>query len=96
MAKVTIIKNGEKVVIDTENGDQTFLEICRENDIEMESACGGNGVCTTCLINVNVGKENISSYTDQEEFMLANADDLSMRLGCQCKPEGDCEFELAY
>lgn len=96
MAKVTIIKNGKEITLDLDSTDQTMLEICKENDIEMENACGGNGVCTTCLVNVTEGAENMSEYTEQEDFMLGNSDDPSMRLGCQCKPGGDCTVELAY
>ena len=96
MAKVTIIKNGKELVVDVEGTDKTILDICEENDIEVEKACGGNRVCTTCLINVSEGAENLSEYSQQEDFMLGNADDASMRLGCQCRPSGDCTVELAY
>ena len=41
----------EKFDIDCPCGEQTFLEICQDNDIEMDNACGGNGVGTTCSIN---------------------------------------------
>mgnify|MGYP001251674854 CR=1 FL=1 len=92
--KVTINKNGEQFDIDCPCGEKTFLEICEENDIEMDNACGGNGVCTTCLIKVSEGEDALSPHTDNEEMMGFDPDNNTYRLGCQCKPTGNCSVEL--
>jgi ferredoxin len=62
----------------------------------MDSACGGNGVCTTCLVKVVEGAENLGPVTEKEEIMGMDADNPEYRLGCQCCVSGDCEVELAY
>jgi len=95
MAKVTIVKNGKTYEVESD-GTLTLLELCNENDIEMEQACGGNGVCTTCLVEVKEGAENLSEITDREEMMGMDPEDPKQRLGCQCKANGDCTVELAY
>jgi len=95
MAKVVIVKNGKKYEVESD-GTLTLLELCNENGIEMEQACGGNGVCTTCMVEVHEGAENMNDVTDREEMMGMDADNPTQRLGCQCTPTGDCEVELAY
>jgi ferredoxin len=96
MAKITYIKNGKKIEIESPSTGQSLLEIAQENLIEMDSACGGNGVCTTCLVKVVEGAENLGSVTEKEEIMGMDADNPEYRLGCQCSVNGDCCVELAY
>lgn len=53
-----------------------------------------NGLCGTCLININSGMEHLSEKTEQEEFTLeARSADDDQRLSCQCKVLGDVHFE---
>jgi len=96
MVKITYIKNGSKIEIETDSKDQSLLAVAQENAIEMDSACGGNGVCTTCLVKVVDGAENLTPVTDKEEIMGMDADNPEYRLGCQCNANGDCTVELAY
>jgi len=96
MPKVTYIKNGKKIEIDTDKEDQSLLDLALANDIDMEHACGGNGICTTCMVKVHQGEEVLGEMTEREEIMGMDPDDMSLRLGCQCQIGGDCEVELAY
>lgn len=96
MSKITYIKNGKNIEIESANTGQSLLEIAQENCVEMDSACGGNGVCTTCLVKVVDGAENLGSVTEKEEIMGMDADNPEYRLGCQCEVSGDCTVELAY
>ena len=92
--KVTIKQGGNKFDIVSSCEEKTFMEICQDNDIPMDNACGGNGVCTTCLIKVEDGLENLSPHTENEEMMGFDPDNNTYRLGCQSKPTGDCSVEL--
>lgn len=96
MVKITYIKNGNPIKIETESNEQSLLEIAQENMVEMDSACGGNGVCTTCLVKVVDGAENLTPVTDKEEVMGMDPENPEYRLGCQCSTNGDCTVELAY
>ena len=63
----------------------------------MDQACGGNGVCTTCMIKVNSGVENLSPMTEKEEMMGLDPENPEVRLGCQCMLNGgECDAEIAF
>jgi adenylate cyclase len=91
MPRVTYIINGQETVIDAPEGE-TILKIALDNGIPMESACGGNGFCTTCLCNVQEGMNNLSPRNDREENM--GVTDGPERLGCQAKVQGDVTVEV--
>ncbi len=94
---VTMKKDGKAVKIEGCKSDATLLEIAMENGIQMDHACGGNGACTTCMVKVHEGAENLSEITEREEMMGMNSDHPEYRLGCQCSPKnGDVDVELMY
>lgn len=71
----------------------SFREVAQEQDLGIPFGCE-NGICSTCLIHIGKGMENLSEKTEQEEFTLdARGADETMRLACQCKVNGDVEFE---
>ena len=96
MVKVTYIKNGQPIEIETDSTGQSLLEVAQENAVEMDSACGGNGVSTTCLIKVIEGTDSLGAVTEKEEIMGMDPTNPEYRLGCQCSVNGDCCVELAY
>jgi ferredoxin len=94
---VNMTKNGEKTEIKGCRKDATLLEIAQKNGVQMDNACGGNGACTTCMVKVHAGAENLSEITDREEMMGMSDETPEYRLGCQCTPEGgDVDVELMY
>jgi ferredoxin len=74
MAKI-ILDNQEREI---GNGDHIKPK-CKEMGIEF--GCE-NGICSTCLITVKEGMENLSERTQAEEDM--GLED-NMRLACQCR-----------
>ena len=42
-----------------------------------------DGICGTCMLEVEEGMENLSEKNDKEMDLVG--DDKKMRLGCQCK-----------
>ena len=71
----------------------SLREVAQENGLGIAFGCE-NGICSTCLIQIKSGAENLSERTDQEEFTLeARGADDDMRLACQCTVNGDVEFE---
>ena len=91
MPKITYHFNGTSETIDAETGE-TILKIALDSGIPMESACGGNGFCTTCMCNVKKGMENLSPRNDREENMGVVDD--PQRLSCQSQILGDVEVEV--
>jgi len=62
-----------------------IAEVCEEAGVPF--ACT-EGVCGTCVIEVEEGMENLSEFTQEEEDFLGELD--SERLACQCKIKGGC------
>ena len=96
MANVKITKDGSTSTVQVTDKEQNLLDLAQENGIQIDNACGGNGVCTTCMVQVQSGGENLSPVTDAEEMM--GMDDGETRLACQTcvTGEGDVEVEAAF
>jgi len=93
MPKVTFITSDDKsTTIEAKEG-QNLLSIAEENDIPMRGACGGNGTCGTCMVEVEKNKENLSAMTEEEKQMML-PEDGSSRLGCKAEVEGDVTVRL--
>lgn len=76
MAKLIFNEENE---VDIEDGSP-IKEICEEEGLPF--ACE-EGVCGTCVIEVEEGMENLSEFTEEEEDFLGEMD--TERLACQCK-----------
>jgi ferredoxin len=81
MAK--LIVNGEDE-IEIADG-QPIKDACEEAGIPF--ACE-EGICGTCVIEVEEGMENLSDFTEEEEDFIG--DEGAERLACQCKIKGGC------
>ena len=74
MAKI-ITEDVEKEV---EDGSE-MREPCEELGVPFSCT---EGICGTCMIDIEEGQENLSELTPQEEDMGMSKD---KRLACQCK-----------
>ena len=68
---------------------RTLLELCLEEGIDMEAACGGFAACNTCRVRVVEGA--LSPKDEVEDPFLDRPD---QRLGCQAFVIGDVVLEL--
>lgn len=90
MPKVTNQSTGASA--ECEAGTE-FREVAQNNGLGIPFGCE-NGICSTCLIHIKSGAENLNERTEQEEFTLeARGAGDDVRLGCQCKVNGDVVFE---
>lgn len=84
--KITFLyENGEELEVQGKIGD-SLLEIARENDVDIEGACGGVCACATCHVWVNdPWLDQLPAAREAEEDMLDQAQQLEMnsRLCCQ-------------
>ncbi len=78
MAKLKFKTTGEEVELPD---DSPIQAVCEEAGVPF--ACT-EGVCGTCVIEVQEGKENLSTPTQEEEDFLG-AGVCDERLACQCK-----------
>lgn len=74
----------ENEAVEIEDGDP-IKPYCEDAGIPF--ACE-EGVCGTCVIEVEEGMENLSEFTEEELDFLGEQD--SERLACQCKISGGC------
>lgn len=82
MAKLIFTDNEEEYTI--EDGE-SIAEACEEAGVPF--ACT-EGVCGTCVIEVEEGMKNLSQFTQEEEDFLGDME--NERLACQCKLNGGC------
>ena len=75
MAKLVL--NDEEISL--EDGE-AIKEACEEAGVPF--ACE-EGVCGTCVVEVESGMENLSDFTEEEVDFLGEQD--CERLACQCK-----------
>lgn len=77
--------------------DQSLLEVCLDNDIDLHHNCGAVCACSTCHLYVNHGMDNLEEISDREEDFIDRAISprINSRLGCQCVLlDGDGEVEV--
>lgn len=77
MAKIIFTTTEEEVMID----DGSSIQECCE-DAGVPFACT-EGICGTCVIEVEEGMDNLSDFTQEEEDFLGEKG--CERLACQCK-----------
>ncbi len=76
----------------TVEGGSTLLEGLIENEVYIPSACGGQGSCGYCTVNV---KEGGGPVLPTEEPMLSREQLMEgTRLACQVKVRNDIEVEI--
>lgn len=85
MAKLVL--NDEEIPL--EDGS-AIKDACEEAGVPF--ACE-EGVCGTCVVEVESGMENLSDFTEEEVDFLGEQD--CERLACQCKIKGGT-VELRY
>lgn len=66
--------------------DQSLLEVCLDNNIELHHNCGAVCACSTCHLYVNKGMDCLEEISDKEEDFIDRAVNprINSRLGCQC------------
>ena len=79
--------------------DQSLLEVCLDNDIELHHNCGAVCACSTCHIYIDKGGDFLEELSDREEDFIDRAVNprINSRLGCQCvlqSGEGVVEITL--
>mmetsp|Transcript_33721 Transcript_33721/g.53966 ORF Transcript_33721/g.53966 Transcript_33721/m.53966 type:complete len:156 (+) Transcript_33721:25-492(+) len=84
--KFTFINNfGEEVPVTAKAGS-TVLDVCLDNELEVEGACGGECCCSTCHVYLPQTLYDSLEKPDEDELDmldLAIAVKDTSRLGCQ-------------
>ena len=83
--------------IEIEAGEQTLLEATRAVGLPIASACGENGACARCGLEIVAGADAIEPTTEREERIKErNRIDAKLRLACRVHPRGDMTVRATY
>jgi 2Fe-2S ferredoxin len=76
----------EPVILNNIKADQSLLEVCLHNGIELHHNCGAVCACSTCHLYVEDGMHLLEDLSDKEEDFIDRAVNprINSRLGCQC------------
>ena len=79
-------KGLEPVTLSNIEPDQSLLEVCLDNDIDLHHNCGAVCACSTCHIYIDKGMDSVEELSDKEEDFIDRAVNprINSRLGCQC------------
>jgi ferredoxin, 2Fe-2S len=79
-------KGLEPVTLHEVLADQSLLEVCLDNGINLHHNCGAVCACSTCHLYVNEGEAFLEALSDKEEDFIDRAVNprINSRLGCQC------------
>lgn len=83
--------------IDIEAGDRTLLEATRDVGLPIASACGENGACARCGLEILEGGEFLEPESKREtRIKQRNRIDPALRLACRVRPRGDLQVRASY
>lgn len=88
MGKLVVVHSGEEKDIPEGEPIAPFCE-----EVGVPFACT-EGVCGTCVIEVEEGMENLSPFTQEEKDFLG--DQNKERLACQCKMQGSGSVRIKF
>ena len=79
-------KGLEPITLHNIEADQSILEVCLDNNIDLHHNCGAVCACSTCHLYVDKGAEFLEELNDREEDFIDRAVNprINSRLGCQC------------
>ncbi|RUM29359.1 MAG: hypothetical protein DSY32_03350 [Aquifex sp.] len=70
--------------------NETIMQILFRNGIEIDSACGGHGQCTSCKVLILSGSENLypPEFEEKDTLEENGINPETERLSCQAKLNG--------
>jgi adenylate cyclase len=75
----------------------TLLEATREVGLPIASACGENGACARCGLEIIEGATHLARETERERIIKErNRIDPELRLACRVRPHGNLTVRALY
>jgi ferredoxin len=77
--------------------EMTLLEATRQVGLPIASACGENGACARCGLQIIEGAANLAAETTREMAIKErNRIDPELRLACRVRPRGHLTVRATY
>jgi len=93
--EIRFLPSGRTIEISSE--EMTLLEATCAVDLPIASACGENGACARCGLEIVEGEENLAIETERERIIKErNRIDPKLRLACRVRPLGDLTVRAPY
>ena len=84
-------------LVEIEAGQQTLLEVIRAAELPIASACGDNGACARCGLEILAGASSLPAESEREQrIKRRNRIDPRLRLACRIRPQGDLTVRAGY
>lgn len=78
-------------------GTATLLDATREAGLPIASACGSEGACARCGLEIVEGAETLAPESERERRIKErNRIDPRQRLACRVHPTGDLVVRASY
>jgi adenylate cyclase len=93
--QVTFLPSERSVEIDA--GAMTLLEATRAAGLPIASACGENGACARCGLEIVSGATALEAETAREQrIKQRNRIEPTLRLACRVRPRADVTVRAGY
>ena len=93
--EIRFLPSGRSIEIESE--EMTLLEATREVGLPIASACGENGACARCGLEIIEGAAHLASETERERIIKErNRIDPDLRLACRLRPLGNLTVRAQY
>ncbi len=101
LVKVVFTPSGKRGEIQI---GKSVLAAAQQLGVDLDTVCGGRGICDRCQIDVSVGdfpkfqihskSEHLSGHTSSEEAFFVDDLQPTRRLGCQALLQGDVVIDI--
>lgn len=93
--EIRFLPSGRSIEIESE--EMTLLEATREVGLPIASACGENGACARCGLEIIEGAAHLARETERERIIKErNRIDPDLRLACRLRPLGNLTVRAQY
>jgi ferredoxin len=93
--EIEFLPSSRRIVI--EAGEMTLLEATRRAGLPIASACGENGACARCGLEILSGGDHLEPASEREQTIKQrNRIDPALRLACRVHPRADLTVRAAY
>jgi len=92
---IRFLPSGRSIEIEVE--EMTLLEATRQVGLPIASACGENGACARCGLQIVEGAGSLAQETARERRIKErNRIGPELRLACRVRPRGDLTVRALY
>ncbi|MFO0691087.1 MAG: 2Fe-2S iron-sulfur cluster-binding protein [Myxococcota bacterium] len=83
--------------VEIEAGEMTLLDATLRAGLPIASACGSEGACARCGLEIVAGAESLEPESERERRIKArNRIDERQRLACRVRPTADLTVRASY